>query len=133
MGTISGVLSTFSPHFFTSGTNIFQEQGWWKLTYPKLTPNVTFQLCKLIPFLIECLFRLLFSLDNKFLATKLQNKEKNLAQDEASIMKELINSYNFPSEFLIQTTSIQTTFTEQISENGTNSLSNVSKTNFLCI
>lgn len=38
-GTIPGVLSTYSPHFFTSGTSVFNEPGWWTLTYPNLTPE----------------------------------------------------------------------------------------------
>lgn len=44
MGTIAGTLSTYSPHFFRSGTSVFTEQGWWALSFPKLTPNTIFQL-----------------------------------------------------------------------------------------
>lgn len=46
MGTIAGSLSTNSPSFFQSGTSVFNEQGWWTLTFPRLSPNVLFQASK---------------------------------------------------------------------------------------
>lgn len=44
MGTIPGTLSVYSPHFFTSGTCVFNEQGWWTLTYPNLSPSLVTKL-----------------------------------------------------------------------------------------
>ncbi|KAG8223989.1 hypothetical protein J437_LFUL012092, partial [Ladona fulva] len=37
IGTVSGTLSHYSPHFFLSGQKILNESGWWKLSH-SLTP-----------------------------------------------------------------------------------------------
>lgn len=39
MGTVSGSLSHFSPCLFTSGAQILQASGWWRLTFPTLSPG----------------------------------------------------------------------------------------------
>lgn len=39
MGTVSGTLSHFSPCLFTSGVQILHASGWWRLTFPALSPG----------------------------------------------------------------------------------------------
>lgn len=58
MGTIAGALSTYSPNFFRSGTSLFTDQGWWTLSYPKLTPNAIFQISAKVGF--NQMFKTLF-------------------------------------------------------------------------
>lgn len=43
IGTISGALSHNSPTIFTSGLNLIQEAGWWKLTHNK-TPKQYYEM-----------------------------------------------------------------------------------------
>ncbi|XP_037816829.1 cysteine-rich protein 2-binding protein [Lucilia sericata] len=43
-GSISGALSHNSPKYFTSGQELFDETGWWKLTHANKTPKDIFNL-----------------------------------------------------------------------------------------
>ncbi|KAM7354518.1 ada2a-containing complex component 2 isoform 2-T2 [Cochliomyia hominivorax] len=43
-GSISGALSHNSPKYFTSGQELFDETGWWKLTHANKTPKYIFNL-----------------------------------------------------------------------------------------
>ncbi|XP_075152871.1 ada2a-containing complex component 2 [Haematobia irritans] len=43
-GSISGALSHNSPQYFTSGQEIFEETGWWKLTHDNKTPKEIFSI-----------------------------------------------------------------------------------------
>lgn len=45
-GSISGALSHNSPKYFTSGQELFDETGWWKLTHANKTPKYIFNMCK---------------------------------------------------------------------------------------
>lgn len=47
MGTIAGILSSYSPYFFMSGVKEIGESGWWKLTFSKLYPGFIVALSKL--------------------------------------------------------------------------------------
>ncbi|XP_013114167.2 cysteine-rich protein 2-binding protein [Stomoxys calcitrans] len=51
-GSISGALSHNSPQYFTSGQELFEETGWWKLTHDNKTPKYIFNLYEL-----QCLKR----------------------------------------------------------------------------
>ncbi|XP_044726737.1 cysteine-rich protein 2-binding protein [Chrysoperla carnea] len=81
IGTVSGTLSIYSPLFFTSGTEILGEGGWWKLTYPNLCPEIIVQLC------------------SDLTQIKHQNKELkhtlNIQKDLEIINKILLEKYNF--------------------------------------
>ncbi|KAI9584007.1 cysteine-rich protein 2-binding protein [Glossina fuscipes] len=39
IGSVSGTLSHNSPRFFTSGQELFKENGWWKLTHANKSPK----------------------------------------------------------------------------------------------
>uniref|UniRef100_A0A1A9UMT0 N-acetyltransferase domain-containing protein n=1 Tax=Glossina austeni TaxID=7395 RepID=A0A1A9UMT0_GLOAU len=44
IGSVSGTLSHNSPRFFTSGQELFKENGWWKLTYANKSPKDIYKL-----------------------------------------------------------------------------------------
>ncbi|KRT84653.1 hypothetical protein AMK59_2269 [Oryctes borbonicus] len=84
MGTISGTLSHYNPHIFLSGTLLFNDQGWWTLTYPKLPPNVTMKL------------------NSDFLIAKQKYKDNKIQLTDQEIFNEILIERKIPSEFLMR-------------------------------
>ncbi|KAF2884371.1 hypothetical protein ILUMI_21820 [Ignelater luminosus] len=85
-GTVSGTLSHYSPQFFKSGTAIFNEQGWWTLTYPTLSPNIIVQL------------------NAELMAEKQKIKETKATPDDLQLLKTIILSKSYITEDIVKTT-----------------------------
>ncbi|KAK5638484.1 hypothetical protein RI129_012779 [Pyrocoelia pectoralis] len=86
MGTISGTLSHYSPHFFKSGTTLFNEQGWWTLTYPKLSPAQ------------------IVSLNIELMAEKQKLRDSKLAIDDLQLLRGILLTKPFVNEEMLQIT-----------------------------
>ncbi|KAK4878550.1 hypothetical protein RN001_011056 [Aquatica leii] len=86
MGTVSGTLSHYSPHFFKSGTAVFNEQGWWTLTYPKLAPNVIVQL------------------NTELMSEKQKLRETKLTIDDTQLLKGILLTKPYVTEEMLQIT-----------------------------
>ncbi|KAI4468770.1 cysteine and glycine-rich protein 2 binding protein [Holotrichia oblita] len=82
MGTISGTLSHYNPHIFLSGTLLFNDQGWWTLTYPKLPPSITMKL------------------NSEFLIAKQKYKDNKILMTDQAIFNKILNEKQLPPEFL---------------------------------
>ncbi|KAF5303333.1 hypothetical protein FQA39_LY10072 [Lamprigera yunnana] len=83
-GTVSGTLSHYSPHYFKSGTSIFNEQGWWTLTYPKLTPFVIVQL------------------NSEWMTERQKLRELKLPVDDSQLLKEIMSTKPYITEEMMQ-------------------------------
>ncbi|XP_017785096.1 PREDICTED: cysteine-rich protein 2-binding protein [Nicrophorus vespilloides] len=81
IGTVSGTLSHYSPHFFHSGTAIFGEQGWWTLTFPKLTPNT------------------IMKINSEFLLRKQKSKGSPSATSDFNIVNDIIKLKILTTDF----------------------------------
>ncbi|XP_018325109.1 cysteine-rich protein 2-binding protein [Agrilus planipennis] len=79
-GTVSGSLSHYSPYFFKSGTILFNEPGWWTLTFPKLTPNVIVQL------------------NNELMMEKQKAKENHSFASDEMILKNILKAKWYGTE-----------------------------------
>lgn len=87
MGTISGLLSVNSSTFFTR-CRTFTEQGWWTLTYPKLTPHVQVKL------------------SNELASLKLSLKSQNIFESDTVLLADILKKSNISNEFTIMTISL---------------------------
>ncbi|XP_031357995.1 cysteine-rich protein 2-binding protein isoform X2 [Photinus pyralis] len=105
MGTISGTLSHYSPHFFKSGTTLFNEQGWWTLTYPRLTPAQIVQL------------------NVELMAEKQKLRDSKLAIDDGQLLRGILLTKPYVTEEMLQITSRE----ETVESDETPQLSKVQK------
>lgn len=89
MGTIAGTLSTSSPHFFRSGTSVFTEQGWWTLSYSKLTPNGIFQISGEVCFLYARRNTIDF-VDTRLMLEKQKTKDGNKMMSDVERVQQIL-------------------------------------------
>ncbi|KAK9759321.1 hypothetical protein QE152_g94 [Popillia japonica] len=104
MGTISGTLSHYNPHIFLSGTLLFNDQGWWTLTYPKLPPSITMKL------------------NSEFLIAKQKYKDHKIGMTDQAIFNKILNEKQLPSEFL---TKVSISEISQLTNNGVEEVDDV--------
>lgn len=90
---MSGALSHNSPEFFQSGQELFQESGWWKLTYNQ-TPKFYMKLCKLFFFFRKPtnIKSHLFFLDEQFSQKRQQLRNDKRSAEEVSYSSDHSNS-----------------------------------------
>ncbi|KAF5281851.1 hypothetical protein FQR65_LT14495 [Abscondita terminalis] len=78
------VLYHMQPALFQIGTALFNEQGWWTLTYPKLTPNIIVQL------------------NSELMSEKQKLRENKLAIDDVQLLRGILLTKPYVTEEMLQ-------------------------------